>query len=90
LIENGLEPPIPGYAEHFKLPRAKFGHVIGCNCCTPRGPAADALARLYRARATGAAPFFKSVMVLATAAGEAAVREAIAGDVLTAARYRLL
>ena len=89
LVENGAERPVSGYAEHFTLPPAKFGHIIGCNCCTPRGPAADALTRLFRARATGTAPFFKIVIVHASPEGEAALRDAIAGDVVTAARYRL-
>jgi hypothetical protein len=89
LVENGMAPPVSGYAEHFTLPPAKFGHIQGCNCCTPRGPAADALARLLRARATGTAPFFKRVIVRASQTGEAAIRQAIENDLLTAARYSL-
>jgi len=89
LAEGDGGPALSGYAEQFTLPEAKFGHVVGCTCCTPRGPAADALARLFRARATGCAPFFKRVIVRASAAGEAAIRAAIASDMLTAARYRL-
>lgn len=89
LVEDGAEPPVPSYAEHFTVPPPKFGHNLGCNCCPTRGPAADALARLFRARATGAAPFFKCVIVRASPAGEAAIRDAIAGDVTAAARYRL-
>jgi hypothetical protein len=88
LTEGNAEPVPSGYAESFTLPAAQFGHVIGCTCCTPRGPAADALSRLFRARATGSAPFFKRVIVRASPAGEAAIRAAIAGDILTAARYR--
>jgi hypothetical protein len=89
LVEGSAEPVPSGYAESFNLPEAQFGHGIACNCCTPRGPATDALARLFRARATGCAPFFKRVIVRASAAGEKALRDAIAGDVVTAARYRL-
>ena len=89
LAEGNAEPVLSGYAERFTLPAAILGHVQGCTCCTPRGPAADALARLFRARATGCAPFFKRVIVRASAAGEAAIRAAIASDMLTAARYRL-
>jgi hypothetical protein len=89
LTEGNAEPVLSGYAERFTLPEAKFGHEIGCNCCTPRGPAADALARLFRARATGTAPFFKRLIVHASPAGEKAIRNAIARDVVTAARYRL-
>ena len=88
-LAEGGAPAASGYVERFTLPPAKFGHVQGCTCCTPRGPAAEALARLFRARATGAAPFFKRVIVIASPVGEAAVREAIARDVVTAARFSL-
>jgi hypothetical protein len=87
LAEAGVELPAPGYAEWFALNSARLGHLAGCRCCTPRRPAADALARMFRARATGVAPFFKRVIVLASPAGEAAVRQALTEDVLTAARY---
>ncbi len=89
LLEAGAEPPVSGYAERFTPAPAKFGHIQGCNCCTPRGPAADALARMFRARATGTAPFFKRVIVLTSPEGEAAVRQAIASDIMIAARYCL-
>jgi hypothetical protein len=90
LVEDNTAPPLSGYAHRFTLPAPGFGHAshaIGCNCCAPRGPAADALARMFRARATGTAPFFKRVLVLASPAGEAAIREALTKDVMTAARY---
>lgn len=93
LVEDGAEMPAQGYAVRFamRFPESgrKFGHAPGCVCCTLRGPAADALTGMFRARATGSAPFFKRVLVLASSEGEAAVREAIADDVVTAARYRL-
>jgi hypothetical protein len=88
LVETGLQPPVPGHTEYFTLPPAKFGHIAGCSCCPPRGPAADALSRLFRARATGTAPFFNRVIVLASPAGESAIRAALITDALTAARYR--
>jgi hypothetical protein len=87
LVEGPFEAPKGAYTQRFALP--KSGHLIGCACCAPRGPASQALAAMFRARATGAAPFFKSVTILASPAGEDAVRAAVAGDVLTAARYRL-
>jgi hypothetical protein len=87
LVEAPRTPPPGAYAAHFTLP--KPGHLIGCPCCPPRGPVSAALAALFRARATGAAPFFKSVVVLASPEGEAAVRAAVAGDVLTGARYKV-
>jgi hypothetical protein len=87
LVETGRQPPVPGHTEYFALPPANFGHIAGCSCCAPRGPAADALARLFRARATGAAPLFKRVIIFASPAGEAAIRDAIAGDILATSRY---
>ena len=54
-----------------------------------RGPAADALSALFRARATGVAPLFKRLVVLASAEGEAAVEAELAEDVVSAARFRL-
>lgn len=86
LVEAGNTPTEPGYAMFFES-RTKFGHSAGCACCLPRGPAADALLRMFRARSTGAAPFFQSVRVVASPAGEEAVREALALDVVAKARY---
>jgi hypothetical protein len=66
------------------------GHVAGCACCVARGPVAEALGRLFRARAVGEVPFFTCLGVVpASAAGEAAVRQALATDGLAAACYRL-
>jgi len=87
LVEDGLASPKAGYAVRFAL--ALPGHVLGCTCCKLRTPVADALARIFRERATGAAPFYHRVVVLASPAGEAAVRTAVAEDVMTHARYRL-
>ncbi len=87
LAEAGHEPPSGNYAITFA--RGKPGHIIGCTCCTPRSPVADALTAMFRARATGKAPFFKRVVVLASPEGEAVVRDAVVNDVLSAARYRL-
>jgi hypothetical protein len=87
LVEDGLEMPETSYAVRF-VPR-KPGHGLSCACCTLRGPVSDALGRIFRERATGAAPFFKRVVVLASPAGEDAVREALNKDVVTAARYRI-
>ena len=71
------------------LPRAapEFGHVPGCACCRPRSRVAAELGRMFLARARGEVPFFRRVV--ADAADAAAVRAALAGDVLVAARFRL-
>jgi hypothetical protein len=87
LVEAGAAMPPEGYAVRFALPQQQFGHAIGCSCCTLRGPAADALTRMFQDRATGAAPYFKRVIVLASTAGCALVREALAQDAVTRARY---
>jgi len=87
LVEDGAAMPPEGYAVRFALPPQKVGHAIGCACCTLRGPAADALTRMFQDRATGAAPFFKRVIVLASNSGCALVREALAQDAVTRARF---
>jgi hypothetical protein len=71
--------PAPGLA----------GHVAGCLCCVPRGPVAEALGRLFLARARREVAWFHSIAVIATPAGEAAVRAALAGDQVSAGRFRL-
>jgi G3E family GTPase len=81
--------PATGYAVRFALGPGQPGHLAGCACCTLRGPAADALTTMFRARATGAAPFFTRVVVLASPDGQAAVRAALTQDVVTRARFRL-
>ena len=47
------------------LPVARFqlsrpGHLVGCPCCAPRGPVAEALFSLFLARARGACGFFRA------------------------------
>ncbi len=84
LLEAGLDAPVAGYVARFE-PAA---HGIGCACCGGRPAVAVTLAALFRARATGAAPFFNRVVALVSVAGEAAIREALAEDAVTAARYK--
>jgi hypothetical protein len=76
-------------AARFRLSPAMAGHPTGCTCCVPRGPVAEALGRLFLARARGEVAWFRSVAVLATPAGEAAVRAALAEDQVSAGRFRL-
>jgi hypothetical protein len=89
LVEDDAMIPASFYAVRFTLPPRKFGHATGCACCTLRGPAADALTRMFRDRSIAKAPFFRQVIVLASAAGQDAVREALEQDVVTKARYVL-
>jgi hypothetical protein len=90
LVEDGCAMPASGYAVRFAVGSGKPGHFAGCACCTLRGPAADALTAMFRARATGVAPLFKRLVVLASAEGEAAVKAALVEDVVSAARFRLV
>ena len=74
----------------FRLGPGLTGHPVGCTCCVPRGPVAEALGRLFLARARGEAAFFRSVVaVVATPVGEAAIRAALARDHVSAGRFRL-
>ena len=73
----------------FALATRMATHPLGCACCAPRGPVAGALGRLFLARARGEVAWFRSVVVVTrTAAGADAVRAALVGDVVTAARFR--
>jgi hypothetical protein len=74
----------------FRLVPGLTGHPFGCVCCVPRGPVAEALGRLFLARARGDVAFFRAVVVVvATPGGEAAVRSALADDQVSAGRFRL-
>jgi hypothetical protein len=66
------------------------GHVAGCACCVTRSPVAEALGRLFRARAVGEVPFFTRLGVVpASPAGEASLRQALATDGLASACYKV-
>jgi hypothetical protein len=86
LVETELPAPPAAFIQYFTLPEPT-GHIAGCACCTPRGPAALALAALFRARATGAATYFSAATVVASPAGEAAIRAALKYDAVAAARF---
>jgi hypothetical protein len=93
LIEDGAGEPLAGApVARFAVPASigNLGHPFGCACCLPRGPVAEALGRLFLARARGEAALFDSVLVVTrTPAGAAAVLAALEGDVVTRARFRL-
>lgn len=90
LAEDGATLPArPLRVERFAAPLLT-GHPIGCACCQPRSPVSIALDRLFLARLRGDAPWFTEVVALTrTAEGRAAVAAAVAGDSVTAARFRL-
>jgi hypothetical protein len=86
LIEgDGAAPPAAAVARF--VVRAKPLHGVGCACCAPRGPASEALSRLFLARARGEVALFSRVVVLAGDEGMALVRAALAGDAVTRARF---
>ena len=90
LVEGDAVVPAGHAVARFKLAPGLIGHPFGCACCVPRGPVAEALGRLFLARARGEVAFFRSVVaVVATPAGEAAVRAALAEDQVSAGRFRL-
>ena len=91
LLVEGEAPVAAAHAmARFRLGPSLMGHPAGCACCTPRGPVAEALGRLFLSRARGDVTFFRSVLaVTATRGGEAAVRAALAEDHVSAARFRL-
>lgn len=87
LAQTGQEAPENAYVLWFK--QATFLHQPGCSCCGSRAHVARAFSTLFRARATGAAPFFMRVVVLADAAGWAEVTHALTHDAVTRARFKL-
>jgi hypothetical protein len=70
---------------------SKMGsHPIGCACCLPRGPVAEAFSRLFLARARGEIPYFSRVLaVAATNKGHAAILAALSEDPVISGRFRL-
>jgi len=88
LLIQGDRAALEGPATaRFILPNS--AHAIGCACCLPRGPVAEALSRLFQARARGDVGFFREVVAVpADADGAAAVRAALADDPFVAARFR--
>ena len=89
LIEGNTGVPPDQPLARFRLTPGRLGHPFGCACCVPRGPVAEALGRLFLARVRGEVRWFRAVAVLASPAGEAAVRAALAEDRIAAARFRL-
>ena len=86
LAEEGIDAPPGQPLERFRA--TTFGHPAGCACCGPRSSAAQALSRLFVARARGTAPFFSAVLVAAGPSGERAVVDALARDPAVAAWFR--
>lgn len=88
----GLAPAAPmpaGAAACASFEAGDAVHPAACACCRgARSPAAQALDRLFQARARGACPWFDRVLVVEEA-GEA-VRMALREDSVAAARFRMV
>jgi len=88
-VSDGAAPADRPAVARFTLPVRIATHPLGCTCCAPRGPVAEALGRLFLGRARGELPWFRSVVAVThSAAGADAVRAALTADVVTAARFR--
>jgi hypothetical protein len=87
LLIEGEAPAPPGRAVARFAAGPRPWHAPGCACCVPRAAAAAALGRLFLARARGEVAFFRRVVAVVN--DPAAVRAALAEDVLAAARFRL-
>jgi hypothetical protein len=88
LLEGDAPAPSDRTVVRFDLPRTV--HVAGCACCLPRGPVAEALGRLFLARARGEVPFFRRVLARPVSeAGRNALITALADDPLVSGRFRL-
>ncbi len=85
LLEEGLAAPETRYLQRFTA--GLSGHLPACSCCVARSPAAAALAAAFRARATGTAPYFRRLLVLASPAGRLDIETALAQDILCQARF---
>ncbi len=88
LIEGAPDGPGTGPIAYF-VPGPAAGHPVGCACCVPRRPAAEALTRLFLTHARGGSPLEGVVAVTRTSAGRRAVLDALNGDMVTKARFRL-
>jgi len=89
LVADGLPDPPACAVRHFAPEGKAPGHAPGCACCAPRLAAAEALRRLFLARAKGEVAFFRSVSVFAPPAAETTLRTALQTDPMLAAWFRL-
>lgn len=89
LVTAAPPPPKPEAAvAAVSFAPGSVAHRAGCACCGGRGAAAEALDRLFQARARGACAWFERVLVLDEDGAGAEVLAALREDALAAARYR--
>lgn len=88
LVEGDAPVPAGTIVERFLAEKGR--HPVGCVCCRPRSPAAQALSRLYLAYARGEISSISGVLVLtATEAARDSIVAALEADVVLRARFRL-
>ncbi len=90
VLAEAPPPPLPAEAAALaSFDLSVPSHAGACACCGGRSPAAAALDRLFQARVRGACPWFERVVALAeTPAARESIAAALAGDAVTAARFR--
>jgi hypothetical protein len=89
LITAAPPPPKPAAAvAAVAFAAGVASHVAGCACCQGRSEAAQALDRLFQARARNACPWFDRVLVLDEEGTGAEVLAALREDALAQARFR--
>lgn len=90
LLLEGDEPaPATRPVARFVIRQLSRAHPAGCVCCAPRGVVAEALSRLFLARARGEVGFFREVVAVSrTAAGRAAIDAALERDPLVSSWFR--
>jgi hypothetical protein len=83
------DAPPPGAVALARFDLSAAAHAAACACCAGRGPAAVALDTLFQARIRNSCPWFERVVALAeTPAARTEIEAALAGDAVTAARFR--
>jgi hypothetical protein len=89
LVTAAPPPPKPALAAAaVSFDAGVATHLPGCACCQGRSAAAQALDRLFQARARNACGWFDRVLVLDEAGAGAEVLAALREDALAAARFR--
>lgn len=89
LAEGAAPAPPPGALAALGFDPASHQAACDCGTCGGRNAAALALDLLFQGRVRGSLPWFARVVAFApTEAGRQALRDALAADPLTAARFR--
>ncbi|MDE8344857.1 MAG: hypothetical protein POH28_01595 [Acidocella sp.] len=87
LVQDSKRAPTDGYVVRFSLGLKR--HAPGCGCCAGRGPAATALGWIFQARARAEISYFTTLVVVATADGQAAIRDALDEDPVARSLFKL-